>query len=96
MNNENIEKRIEQLEKKMDAIILEQKEIRKKRVLIKHNEVEEYYTEFIRDCSKEEAWKAVEDILRHPIEMTVEDIEKAFGHKIKIVDGAIINEGRGI
>jgi len=34
---------------------------------------------------RSEAQKAVSELLRHPIELTHEEIETAFGHKVKIV-----------
>lgn len=49
------------------------------------NVIDTYYVCLIRDCAREEAQKAVKEILQKPIEMTIEQIEEAFGHKIKIV-----------
>ena len=51
-----------------------------------HNQIDAYYVSLIRDYAKLEAKKAVEEILQKPIEMTIEQIEEAFGHKIKIVN----------
>ena len=45
-----------------------------------------YKTTETREYAAFEARKAVEAILQKPIEMTIEQIEKAFGHKIKIVN----------
>ena len=51
-----------------------------------HNQIDTYYISLIREYAAFEARKAVEAILQKPIEMTIEQIEKAFGHKIKIVN----------
>lgn len=52
-----------------------------------HEFVDRRYVDMIHTQVKVEVWKAVEKALQCPIEMTVSDIEKAFGHKIKIVEG---------
>lgn len=50
------------------------------------NTIDTYYICLIREYAREEAQKAVREILQKPIEMTIEQIEEAFGHKIKIVN----------
>lgn len=50
------------------------------------NKIDAYYISLIRQYAEEEAIRAVENILKTPIEMTHEEIEEAFGHKIKIVN----------
>lgn len=50
-----------------------------------HKSIERFYVDMIRTCAEEEAEAAVGRMLQHPIEMTIEDIEKAFSHKVKIV-----------
>lgn len=45
-----------------------------------------FFLNHISDISAKAAEAAVTNLLSHPIEMTVADIEAAFGHKIKIVD----------
>lgn len=46
----------------------------------------EFFLRIIEERSQEAAEKAVSELLSHPVEMTVADIEKAFGHKIKIIN----------
>jgi len=50
-----------------------------------HKGIEKYYVSLINDKVKEATKAAVAEMLHHPIEMTIEDIEKAFNHKVKIV-----------
>lgn len=66
----NLEERVKYLEKNMET----------------HKELEQFYLNFIMEQSERFARLAVEEILQHPIEMTMKDIEAAFGHKIKIVE----------
>lgn len=47
--------------------------------------IQRFYIEFIQDHVKTEVKKQLSEMLQLPIEMTIEDIEKAFNHKIKIV-----------
>lgn len=49
------------------------------------NTIDNYYIALIQDYAKEEAQKAVREMLQKPIEMTIEQIEEASGHKVKIV-----------
>ena len=72
-DHEDIALRIEVLEKRLD------------KKLELHEGVERYYIDLIRDCAQQEAEAAVAKMLEKPIEMTIEDIEKAFSHKVKIV-----------
>lgn len=53
--------------------------------LYTHESLERYYIDLIHDCAQSEAEHAVAQMLQHPIEMTIEDIEKAFSHKVKVV-----------
>lgn len=51
-----------------------------------HKQIETFYCDLIDQKAYEFAKVAVDEILQHPIEMTMQDIEAAFGHKIKIVE----------
>ena len=51
-----------------------------------HKQIETFYCNLINQKAHEFAKVAVDEILQHPIEMTMQDIEAAFGHKIKIVE----------
>lgn len=70
-------KRVDELEDRVE--ILEER-------LKGHNAIDSYYISLIHDCVEQETRDAVMKALQCPIEMTVSDIEKAFGHKIKIVE----------
>ena len=72
MNND-LKSRIERLEK----VVAEMQ--------IGHECINKYYIDLIRECAEVEAKAAVAKMLEKPIEMTIEDIEKAFNHKVKIV-----------
>lgn len=51
-----------------------------------HKQLEDFYLNFIIEQSERFARLAVQEMLQHPIEMTMKEIEEAFGHKIKIVE----------
>ena len=70
MFGNSLEERVARLEEKVRA----------------SNAIDEYYLALIKDYAESEAEKAVAKILEKPIEMTIEDIEKAFNHKVKIVN----------
>lgn len=70
---EDLARRIGVLEKRLD------------KKLELHESLEQFYIDLIHDCAEREANVAVAKMLENPIEMTIEDIEKAFGHKVKIV-----------
>lgn len=71
--HEDLVRRIEALEEKLD------------KKLDVHNGIERYYIDLIKCYAEQEAQAAVAKMLEKPIEMTIEDIEKAFNHKVKIV-----------
>lgn len=50
-----------------------------------HEYIEYYYIDLIKEHTAAETERVVAQLLQRPIEMTIEDIEKAFNHKIKIV-----------
>lgn len=72
------------LAKRVDELEARVKELEHKQAL--YDFADRRYVDMIHTQVKVETWKAVEKALQCPIEMTVADIEKAFGHKIKIVD----------
>ncbi len=61
----------------------EPESLKKERAL--HKEIDTFYVQMINDVVKKEVANAVETAFQNPIEMTQAEIEKAFGHKIKIV-----------
>ena len=76
------------MRKKSDGDLLkriEALEARLEEKMFTHECLDKYYIDLIHDVAKHEAEVAVANMLQHPIEMTLADIEKAFGHKIKIV-----------
>ena len=66
---------------------LEERVATLEREAFNHQCIESYYVDLIREMAEVFARKAVEEMLKNPIEMTLDDIEKAFNHKIKIVGG---------
>lgn len=47
--------------------------------------IQQFYIDFIKLNVEEQVRDQLEKALQHPIRMTMEDIEKAFGHKIEII-----------
>ena len=74
---ERLESRLEKLESRI-AYLEDNMET--------HKQIETFYCDLINQKAYEFAKVAVDEILQHPIEMTMQDIEAAFGHKIKIVE----------
>ena len=71
-----LKSRVKKLEDELKALRSETKD---------QKEIQEFYTMLIRNTVQEEVARAVETAFQNPIEMTQSEIEKAFGHKIKIV-----------
>lgn len=72
LQRDGLEKRVANLEKKLDGTTL-------------HKEIELYYLNLICEKCEEYTKEAVENAMRSPIELTHEEIEKAFGHRVRIV-----------
>ncbi len=73
---EYLSSRVKKVEKELESLRNETKS---------HKEIETFYISMIRNTVREEVAEAVEMAFQNPIEMTQAEIEKAFGHKIKIV-----------
>lgn len=72
LQRNGLRKCVAELEKKLDGVKL-------------HKEVEHYYLTWIREQCEDLTKEAVELAMRSPIELTHEEIEKAFGHRVRIV-----------
>ncbi len=75
-SGEDLTRRVKKLEKEL-------KTLRNEANL--HKEIDTFYVSMINAVVEKEVAKAVETAFQNPIEMTQAEIEKAFGHKIKIV-----------
>lgn len=68
----SITRREAQLKKKLDGVKL-------------HKEIDSYYLSCLHDWCQTYIKAEVENAMYSPIELTHEEIEKAFGHRVRIV-----------
>lgn len=66
---------------KLEAAVAQLRREVKKR----NTEIEQFYIDFIRDAVEGTVEEAMKRAFQQPIELTHEEIEKAFGHRVKIV-----------